>query len=290
MSGTAAEVNPVNSVDDRAVTCPGPITTAIMEEYGRTFEDTSTATRTGWSMSAERRVPEAVEIFDTTLRDGTQLEGISLTVDDKLRIAEQLDRLGVHWIEGGYPGPTRRTRSSSAGPRRAAPRELHARGVRLHPAPARQGRRRPHPAEPGGGRHRRGVHRGQELGLPRHRGPAHHPRRGRGHGGRLSVEFLECGPAGDGRRRALLRRLQAQPRVRPAGARGGAQRGASHLVLCDTNGGSLPHEVERDHGGRGGPLRRRRGGRHPLPQRHRVRGGQLHGRRAGRAPPRCRAP
>jgi branched-chain amino acid aminotransferase len=36
MSGTAAEVNPVNSVDDRAVTCPGPITTAIMEEYGRT--------------------------------------------------------------------------------------------------------------------------------------------------------------------------------------------------------------------------------------------------------------
>jgi len=36
MSGTAAEVTPVNSVDDRPVTCPGPITTAIMEEYGRT--------------------------------------------------------------------------------------------------------------------------------------------------------------------------------------------------------------------------------------------------------------
>ena len=49
-------------------------------------------------------LPVAVEIYDTTLRDGAQLEGISLTVDDKLRIADQLDRLGVHYIEGGWPG------------------------------------------------------------------------------------------------------------------------------------------------------------------------------------------
>jgi 2-isopropylmalate synthase len=57
-------------------------------------------------MSPERPsgAPEAVEIFDTTLRDGSQFEGISLTVDDKLRVAEQLDHLGVAWIEGGYPG------------------------------------------------------------------------------------------------------------------------------------------------------------------------------------------
>src|SRR5436853_5409637 len=53
---------------------------------------------------AALRLPRAVEIFDTTLRDGSQLEGISLTVDDKLRIAEQLDWLGVHFIEGGWPG------------------------------------------------------------------------------------------------------------------------------------------------------------------------------------------
>jgi 2-isopropylmalate synthase len=45
-----------------------------------------------------------VEIYDTTLRDGAQLEGISLTVDDKLRIAEQLDWLGVDFIEAGWPG------------------------------------------------------------------------------------------------------------------------------------------------------------------------------------------
>ncbi|HEY5695923.1 MAG TPA: citramalate synthase [Acidimicrobiales bacterium] len=50
------------------------------------------------------RQPAAVEVYDTTLRDGSQLEGISLTVDDKLRIAEQLDWLGVHYIEGGWPG------------------------------------------------------------------------------------------------------------------------------------------------------------------------------------------
>jgi len=53
-------------------------------------------------MSADGR--ERVEVFDTTLRDGTQLEGVSVTVDDKLRIAEQLDHLGVTFIEGGWPG------------------------------------------------------------------------------------------------------------------------------------------------------------------------------------------
>ena len=44
-----------------------------------------------------------VEVFDTTLRDGLQVEGVSATVDDKLRIADQLDLLGVHFIEGGWP-------------------------------------------------------------------------------------------------------------------------------------------------------------------------------------------
>ncbi len=48
--------------------------------------------------------PESVEIFDTTLRDGSQFEGIALTTDDKLKIATQLDYLGVHYIEGGWPG------------------------------------------------------------------------------------------------------------------------------------------------------------------------------------------
>jgi 2-isopropylmalate synthase len=45
-----------------------------------------------------------VELYDTTLRDGAQMEGISLSVEDKLRIARKLDELGVHFIEGGWPG------------------------------------------------------------------------------------------------------------------------------------------------------------------------------------------
>jgi len=45
-----------------------------------------------------------VTIFDTTLRDGTQGEGVSLSVDDKLKIAQKLDLLGVQYIEGGWPG------------------------------------------------------------------------------------------------------------------------------------------------------------------------------------------
>jgi 2-isopropylmalate synthase len=45
-----------------------------------------------------------VEVYDTTLRDGTQREGISLSCDDKIRIARRLDDLGTTYIEGGWPG------------------------------------------------------------------------------------------------------------------------------------------------------------------------------------------
>lgn len=45
-----------------------------------------------------------IEIYDTTLRDGTQAEDISFTLEDKLRIAKLLDEMGFHFIEGGYPG------------------------------------------------------------------------------------------------------------------------------------------------------------------------------------------
>ncbi len=46
----------------------------------------------------------SIEIYDTTLRDGTQGEGVTFSVADKLRIAERLDAFGVHYIEGGWPG------------------------------------------------------------------------------------------------------------------------------------------------------------------------------------------
>ncbi|HKE18319.1 MAG TPA: citramalate synthase [Kofleriaceae bacterium] len=49
-------------------------------------------------------VPGEVLVYDTTLRDGTQREGISLSCEDKLRIARRLDQIGVSMIEGGWPG------------------------------------------------------------------------------------------------------------------------------------------------------------------------------------------
>ncbi len=46
----------------------------------------------------------SVQLYDTTLRDGAQQEGISFSVVDKLKIAQKLDELGIHFIEGGWPG------------------------------------------------------------------------------------------------------------------------------------------------------------------------------------------
>ncbi len=45
-----------------------------------------------------------VKLYDTTLRDGTQAEDVSFLVADKIRIAQKLDELGIHYIEGGWPG------------------------------------------------------------------------------------------------------------------------------------------------------------------------------------------
>jgi 2-isopropylmalate synthase len=53
----------------------------------------------------------AVQVYDTTLRDGCQGEDIAFTLEDKLRIAERLDAFGVHYIEGGWPGSNPRDAS-----------------------------------------------------------------------------------------------------------------------------------------------------------------------------------
>lgn len=53
---------------------------------------------------ADRSSRAAVELYDTTLRDGAQAEDIAFSVEDKLRIVQKLDELGVPFIEGGWPG------------------------------------------------------------------------------------------------------------------------------------------------------------------------------------------
>ncbi|MDO9557354.1 MAG: citramalate synthase [Coriobacteriia bacterium] len=58
----------------------------------------SPTTRNGWSAS------KVITLYDTTLRDGTQREGLSLSAEDKLRVVMRLDDLGIDYIEGGFPG------------------------------------------------------------------------------------------------------------------------------------------------------------------------------------------
>ena len=191
-------------------------------------------------------IPTSVEIFDTTLRDGAQFEGISLTVEDKLRVAEQLDWLGVAWIEGGFP---------QANPKDAefflrAPKELSLSTAQLV---AFGSTRRPAgkvdvdptlaallAAETSTvcivGKSSE-FHVTEALGTTLEEGIAMAGE---------SVRFL----ANAGRRvffdaEHFFDGYKANPEFSLRVLEAAAQSGASCLVLCDTNGGSLPHEVQR---------------------------------------------
>ena len=196
---------------------------------------------------ATRRGP-LVEIYDTTLRDGAQLEGISLTVDDKLRIAEQLDWLGVDYIEAGWPGANPKDDEAvPPDPARAEARET-SKVVAFGSTRRVKGKvdcddtlRQLLEAE-----HRGRVHRRQVVGLPRHRGAPDHARRGRGDGGATR----SSSSAADGRQvlfdaEHFFDGYRRNPEFALRVLEGAAQAGVSASVLCDTNGGALPHDVER---------------------------------------------
>ena len=130
-------------------------------------------------------VPEAVDIYDTTLRDGSQQEGLSLTVDDKLRVAEQLDHLGVQYIEGGWPGANPKDEEFF---RRAAAGDLHLHTATLVAFGSTRkagGRAESDPVLAGllGAANRRGMPGGKVGRMARDRDVAHHPHRGHRHGG-----------------------------------------------------------------------------------------------------------
>ena len=115
-----------------------------------------------------------IEIYDTTLRDGAQGEGVSFSLQDKLALTERLDRLGFDYVEGGYPASNEKDfqyfqRVGQLGLKHA---KVCAFGMTRRKGVARRSRRRPEgPARCRHGRHHAG---GQGLGLPGHRSAADH--------------------------------------------------------------------------------------------------------------------
>jgi 2-isopropylmalate synthase len=189
-------------------------------------------------MAAQR---ERIYLFDTTLRDGAQTNGVDFTLADKLAISRMLDELGIDYIEGGYPGAnptdtqlfaeprmlgatftafgmTRRPgRSASNDPGLAALLEAKAEAICFV-------------AKSWDYHVRVALETTLEENLASIRDSVKAARdRGR-------EVLLDCEHFFDG--------YKANPAYALACARTAYEEGARWVVLCDTNGGTLPHEVE----------------------------------------------
>jgi 2-isopropylmalate synthase len=186
--------------------------------------------------------PERLYLFDTTLRDGAQTNGVDFTLGDKLTIAKMLDDLGIDYVEGGYPGAnptdtllfaedrklgatftafgmTRRPgRSTSNDPGLAALLEAKADAICFvakswdyHVRVALETTPEENLASIRDSV-RAAVRKGREV-------------------------LLDCEHFFDG--------YKADPQFALACAKAAYDEGARWVVLCDTNGGALPHEVEK---------------------------------------------
>ena len=193
-----------------------------------------------------QHLPARVDIFDTTLRDGAQFEGISLTVEDKLAVAEQLERLGVAYIEGGYP----QANPKDAEFFRRAPNELSLSTARLV---AFGSTRKPLGKTDSDPTLRALVEAGtstvcivgktwdfhvtEALGTTLAEGVAMAADSVKFLSGAGLSVFFDAEHFFDG--------YKANPEYALSVLEGAATNGASCLVLCDTNGGTMPHEVQR---------------------------------------------
>ena len=222
---------------------------------------------------------ERLYLFDTTLRDGAQTNGVDFTLADKLAIARMLDELGVDYVEGGYPGANPTDTQFFA-----EQRTLKAHVHRLrHDAPARPlGRRTiralPRCSTPRPTRSASSPSPGTITCASRSRPRAEENlasirdsvRAAKAKGREV---LLDCEHFFDG--------YKANPAYALACAKAAYDAGARWVVLCDTNGGTLPHEVETIVG-EVVQAHSRRPCRHPCPQRHRAGGGELARRGARR--------
>ena len=166
-----------------------------------------------------------IYIYDTTLRDGSQGEGVSFSLEDKLSITRRLDEIGVPFVEGGWPGSNDKDRDFfRADPRRAAPPGAD-RSLRLDAARGCAVRDRSSDRGAAGSRDAGRHHRRQELGSARASRAGDHARRKPGDDRGERPLSARAGPPRLLRRRALLRRLQGQPGIRPGDHRRGRGRG-----------------------------------------------------------------
>jgi 2-isopropylmalate synthase len=185
-----------------------------------------------------------IEIFDTTLRDGLQVEGVTATVEDKLRIAEQLDVLGVHFIEGGWPGANPKDVEFFA----RARAEL---ALSTSTLVAFGSTRRPRGKVDSDDTLRNLLDAGTPAVCIVAKSSAYHVTQALqttlDEGEAMiadSVRFL-----GDAGRLVLVDMehffdgYKADPEFSLRALEAAVVSGASHVVLCDTNGGSLPHEI-----------------------------------------------
>ena len=184
---------------------------------------------------------ERLYLFDTTLRDGAQTNGVDFTLNDKLMIARMLDELGLDYVEGGYPGAnpidtelfaqdrnlratftafgmTRRPgRSTSNDPGLAALLQAKADAICF--------------VAKSWDYH---VRVALETTLEENLAAIRDSVRAATAGGREVL--LDCEHFFDG--------YKAKPQFALACAKAAYEEGARWVVLCDTNGGALPHEVE----------------------------------------------
>ncbi len=207
--------------------------------------NTTNTMSTGSTESSGKTGNMMIEVFDTTLRDGLQVEGVSASVEDKLRIAEQLDYLGVHYIEGGWPGANPKDIEFFA---RAA-RELKLSTSTLV---AFGSTRRPKGKVDDDATLRHLIEAGTSAVCIVAKSWDYHVLNALqttldegvamisdsveylvGNGRKVLVDMEHFFDGFKRNEEFALRALEAA-----------VVKGASHLVLCDTNGGSLPHEVE----------------------------------------------
>ncbi|MEV5944483.1 citramalate synthase [Streptomyces sp. NPDC051994] len=196
------------------------------------------------SLPAGLRVDDSFHVFDTTLRDGAQREGINLTVADKLTIARHLDEFGVGFIEGGWPGANPRDTEFFA----RARQEITFRNAQLvaFGATRRAGGRAAEDPQ---------VRALLESGAPVITLVAKSHDRHVELALRTTLEenlemvrdtvsylreqgrrvFLDCEHFFDG--------YKANPEYAKAVVRAAAESGAEVVILCDTNGGMLPAQI-----------------------------------------------